>query len=235
MAGQDNSSNGDFKNPVVRLRGTPKKPAEPAASNPIIPPQEPARPEIRLRRRPLAEEPPPAPELPQEEAETATEGQAEELPAGEEYVESIEEPPAGESQQDWQEAYGQSGEPSGDWQVFEAPAPEDAQTLPDPVAEPAPEPADSTVTLQSKPGIRLRVRNKPAEADAYEAPADVTREMPSDIVNQPAATPQRAGAARLPYTPDTDQERIYRRQWWKYDLRVKSKRWETEPEGGQQQ
>src|SRR6185369_4906959 len=99
----------------------------------------------------------------------------------------------------------------------EAPGSQDYQAYEQPYVEPPVEPAtpapqalveapaaaaapDATV----KSGVRLRFPPKTAAtpAESYQA------------------VPVESQAAGPAYTPDNNAERVLRRQWWKYDLRV---------------
>jgi hypothetical protein len=82
---------------------------------------------------------------------------------------------------------------------------------------PVPEPTPPPPAVSNVPRIRKLARPAPIEEPA--APAAST-------APEPSAAPPPAG---LPYPPDTVPEHMYRRMWWKYDLRVKSNR---EPPAG---
>jgi chromatin segregation and condensation protein Rec8/ScpA/Scc1 (kleisin family) len=96
---------------------------------------------------------------------------------------------------------------------YQEPLPETSADLvwtndPEPVQEPTPTQAGMPV-----PQVRKLARpTAAAEPSAETAPE----------------------AKSLPYQPDTNLENIYRRQWWKYDLKVKSKRIQPAEAKGQE-
>jgi hypothetical protein len=76
-------------------------------------------------------------------------------------------------------------------------------------------------------GVRVRMPAKDANCE----PRPVSTE--AGKARDPEPRSSRSGNPGDPaskYVPDTDEERINRRQWWKYDLRVKSGR--VQPQGG---
>ncbi|HLK64221.1 MAG TPA: hypothetical protein VKU19_12325 [Bryobacteraceae bacterium] len=210
MAGGEQDNSGEPKRPAVRLRTLPKKPSEPPPAPPIVPPQgPPGRPEVRLRR--LA----PKPASPEE---PAAEGPVEvEVADGA----SEQEPPAGTV-------------------VESDPGVESAEKPPAAVVPPA---SDQDVKgvepLASAPasggGVRLRRLAKPAIAETSASPEIEVR--PAAEASQAAQAPIAESAAapgRKPYKPDPSVENMHRRQWWKYDLRVRSKRITPVQEKGQE-
>ncbi len=86
----------------------------------------------------------------------------------------------------------------------------------------APHPASES---PSGGGVRLRRLAKPA-ASATPAVSVPPAAPCAPASTAPAASsaPAPAGATARRYTPDPSAENAYRRQWWKYDLRVRSKR-----------
>jgi hypothetical protein len=243
-SGQDNSSGAGSGKPVVRLRGFQNKPPEPPPSTPIIPPKPPNRPgEVRFKRSPSSQPPvedvsPPLEastpvedlvpadalspaEYPGETVEPYQEYPVE--PSDQAYTTTVEETPVGPSDQ----AYGTTVEEAAFGPSAANIAPVEPP-LGGMVDFPASTSFQEVVSKSSSPpvagnrgvgGVRLRMPPKAAPATT-EAPAA------SDPVGQSGARPEGSAAAPagLPYRPDTDIERINRRQWWKYDLKVKSGR-----------
>jgi hypothetical protein len=206
MAGsdQDQSSGTNSKYPVVRLKGVPKKADDPPPSIPIIPPKAANGPlEVRLKPRPPAVVKTPAPDVSQPEAPV---------------VDNAVSPAA--IPRETVKAHGDAIGPRAvepvdtpQSRITGAPAGGGSQKVISPTADPAA--GNSSVAGNSTPD------NKPRAAQS----APVQAATPA-AVSSPAS-------AGLPYTPDTDQKRMVRRQWWKYDLRVKAKRCPA-PEGKQQ-
>lgn len=91
-------------------------------------------------------------------------------------------------------------------------------------SEEPPAPSESAPVPPAGSGPRIRKLARPAPIEEPAAPSAATA---SD-----RATPPPAG---LPYTPDTVPEHMYRRMWWKYDLRVKSNRQPPAPPAENQQ
>ncbi len=250
-SGQDNSPGAGPKYPGVRLRGSPKKPgekaADPPSSKPIIPPATPKGPEVRLRRpsgAPPVKEVTPLPvvvpeaQTPVPEVAAPETGSTFESAAVQEY--SAEQPvePYTEPYQEYSvEQSGQTyAEPVPEYSTEQSPPPyaepyqeytadqssspyvENAQTAAVDPVEAAPDPSAA-----SKPKIgAIRLRGNPKATAAASAPASAA---PSGVPDAPSHfAPVEPAASGLPYTPDTDYDRVCRRQWWKYDLRVKSNR-----------
>ena len=228
MAGsdQDQSSGTSSKYPVVRLKGAPKKADDPPPSIPIIPPKAANGPlEVRLKPRPSAVVKAPAPAVSQPEAPGVDDAVS---PAA----------PSREPVEPHREAVGGAVKPVDTPQsrVTGSPAGGGPQKAISPSADPAagPPSVSGNSTADSKPrSIEVRVPVKPAATEQVPVTPAAAVQSPPAQPATPAAvsSPARVG---LPYIPDTDQKRMVRRQWWKYDLRVKAKRCPA-PEGKRQE
>jgi len=197
-SGQDNSPGAGSNKPVVRLRGFPKKDADPPASTPATPPKTPGGPpQVRFKPRVASG-------LPPEDAS---------LPAA--AVPDVEEPvPA--------VATAESSVDPGEV-TFEETAVEECAT-----ATESPEAPGGVAFQESIP------QDAPPAVTVSPSGSGVRLRLPAQTAKVPTATRPEASAAPvgLTYTPDTHQERIERRQWWKYDLRVKAGR-QAAPEAQQ--
>jgi hypothetical protein len=261
---QDNSSGTGSTNPVVRLRGFPKKTADPPPSTPVIPPKASNAPAgVRFKRRatsqptgedvsppavvpPLVEESVLADsvdpvEYPGETAEPYREYPLEPVdqtyqepvqdysaePSGQAGQEPFEAAPVEQVEQTCQEPFEEV--PVEQYRAYEAPVePPQGGTTDSRAAasfqEAVPKSPDPPVAANpSAAGVRVRMPPKTAPATT-EAPAAW------DAVGQTGTRPEGSSAAPagLPYKPDTDLDRIYRRQWWKHDLKVKAGLWTGE-------
>lgn len=247
-SGQDNSSGTGSGNPVVRLRGFPKKDAEPRPPTPVIPPPAPNRPaEVRFKRRassqpvedvpsvealPAVEEPVPVDGVSPVEDPGGTVEPFVEYPVGQAdqtFDQTIEEAPVQQADQAFDrpfeevpvEQYGASPSPVEPPRSWAADSPS-ALSLPEATPKsPAPCLAGSPIVAGSPSvaGVRIRVPPKAAPA-SIEGPAAAYRAAPAE-----ARSPAPSTAPASPrFQPDTDIDRIHRRQWWKYDLRVKAGR-----------
>jgi hypothetical protein len=280
-SGQDNSSGAGSTNPVVRLRGFPKKTADPPPSAPIPPPKAPNAPaEVRFKRRtpiqPTVEDvtPPAAAPPPVDEAVFADAAAPAEYPG--ETVEPYQEYPVEQMDQAYQEPFQAAPAEQGYetyQEPFEAAPVEPEQTYQEPLAEVPAEQyaaneapvapasggtADAPVAARIQEvvpkspdppaaanpnagGVRLRlplkavpstVQAPPPRNEAGRARIGGQDEIPSHSAasGQSGNRPDGPSAAPpgLPYKPDTDLDRIYRRQWWKHDLKVKAGRWQAE-------
>jgi hypothetical protein len=227
-SGQDNSSGAGAGNPVVRLRGLPKKDADTRPSTPVMPPHAPNRPpEVRFKPRPSSqpvEELSPAEALPPVEESVPADALTPAEDPGETATadRTFEEAPAEQADQSLRHPF----EPVPVEERGASPArvePPQAGTTDSPAAISLPEaiPTSPDLGVASNPsagGVRIHV---PAKA----APASMEVPVAPCAAGQTGTRPLGPSAAPTePYTPDTDIDRIYRRMWWKYDLRVKAGR-----------
>lgn len=232
-AGQDNSSGAGSGKPVVRLRGFQNKPADPPPSAPIVPPKSPNRPaEVRFKRSPSSQPPvedvSPPPEALTPVAEPDPADAISPTPYPGETAAPYQERPGGPSDQTHRTPIEEA--PAAHYRANQAPVESPGTAdLPESANFEEVAPKSSGPTTAGNPsvgGVRLRMPPKAAPATT-EAPAA------SDVVGQSGARPvgPAAATAGLPYRPDTDIQRIHRRQWWKYHLAVKAGR---EPAPGAQ-